>query len=142
MTEFVTQNGKKKVRIGVASFESTMDLKDAIFIELAHAGIKLDAAKLDIHNMEIDVGQIAAAALKVDSSKAVRNALFACMVKSTYDKEKITPETFEDPNARADYYEIAFAVIKENLAPFFSGLLLGLKAMGIERLAKSSQISK
>ena len=142
MTEFVTAHSSKKVKIGIASFEASMDLKDAIFTEMANAGIKIDATKLDINNMDFDVGQLAAAALKVDSSKLVRKALFDCLIKSTYDKEKITTATFEDPAARADYYEIAFACIKENLAPFFSGLLLGLKAMGIERLVKSNQTSK
>lgn len=68
--------------------------------------------------------------LAVDSSFDVDAYLWPCLIRCTRNGQKITEETFDDVGARADYYEIVEACLKENFSPLaaslssrFSGLL-------------------
>lgn len=126
MTEFTTSNGVDVV-INAAPFQDAIDLKDAIFDEIKSAGIDLsgfDLKKVDL-NKEVNgdlLSMIVKSALSVDSSKKVFKAVFKCLGRCTYNHEKITPNTFEEVEAREVYYEIVIACVKENLAPFIKGL--------------------
>lgn len=56
------------------------------------------------------------------SSPAVDRALKPCLIRSTYNGQKITDETFEPVEARADYVSVCLEVAKDNVLPFGSGL--------------------
>lgn len=118
--EFMTANNAKVV-IGPAAFKDAMALKSAITKEIANSDLDFDFEK------EINVGDFAKIALMIDSSSEVNKALFDCLSRCTYKGHKITEATFEDVEARKDYYEICIACVKENLLPFFESLHLKLK---------------
>lgn len=75
------------------------------------------------------------------ASDEVEEALWECMKVCQYNGERITPETFEPEDARADYLPAAWEVMVLNLAPFFKGLNLR-SLIGGGSTAKSSQSSE
>jgi len=114
--ELTGANGAKII-INVALFRETVALKNAI--SRALKGIKFDFKSFDLQNMSsLNVEEIIEPILSVDSSEEVLKCLFKCLKKSNYDGEKITEETFDDPENRADYYPIMIEVIRLNLLPF------------------------
>jgi hypothetical protein len=117
--EFTSQSGAK-VKISPADFEDAMDLQSAILKEASKAEFSLDGVDL---KSDIDLAGLIKAGMSVAASKDVREILFKCLVRCTYDGQKITKATFEPFEARKDYYEIVIACLKENLSPFFEGLL-------------------
>lgn len=125
MTEIEVTSGAKVV-INPADFQNAIALKNAIAAELGNSGIKLDS-DLDLSSIaEMDISvlnPLINAVLNVDSSPAVNTAIFNCLEKCLYNGGKITGKTFDSVEARADYYEIIIACLKENLAPFFKGLI-------------------
>lgn len=123
--EFTAQSGAK-VRINPADFRDAMALKSAIAKEISKSDFDLSAGSL---TDKIDIADFAKIALAVDSSDAVYDCVFKCLVRCTYDGQKITEATFEDVNSRQDYYEIVIACLKENLLPFFGGLVSKLKPL-------------
>lgn len=122
--EFTVPSGSDVI-ISIADWEDCIDLQDMILAELSQTGINLD------NRDDIDMGKILASGMKLAGSKPIRQALFKCLLRCTYNKEKITAKTFEDEKARGDYYEIALACIKVNLSPFFNSLLSKSKEVGI-----------
>lgn len=124
MTEIDVSSGAK-VSIFPADFESAMALKNAVANELSKSNINIE--NFDIANlMQQDISVLEPLfkmALAVDSSPSVNEALFACLSKCLYEGQKITKQTFDDVKAREDYYEIVFGCLKENLTPFFKGLV-------------------
>lgn len=131
MAEFTAQSGAK-VKIYAADFKDAIALKSAIAKELSKADFDLNLKSLQD---EIDLGNFAKIALAVDSSPVVYKHLFDCLVRCTYNGQKITEETFEEVSAREDYYEVVIACLKENLSPFFKGLISKLSPF----LDKASQ---
>lgn len=129
MPEITVPSGAKVV-VNQAGFQESMALKNAIVSELAKTNfaIGVDLKNLSL-NQELNLESLVGAAMTVDSSPRVYAALLPCLARCLYNAEKITEATFEKPEAREDYYEIVFAVLKENLGPFFKGLLSRLKAM-------------
>lgn len=123
--EFTAQSGAK-VRINPADFRDAMALKSAIAKEISKSDFDLSAGSL---TDKIDIADFAKIALAVDSSDTVYDCMFKCLVRCTYDGQKITEATFEDVNSRQDYYEIVIACLKENLLPFFGGLVSKLKPL-------------
>lgn len=57
----------------------------------------------------------------------VMDVVFKCAEKCVYVKKgvsmKVTQETFEDEEARKDFYEIMLKIAQENIKPFFGNLL-------------------
>lgn len=125
MTEFIAPSGAK-VKIALAAWRDAVALKAAIAKEIIGSKVELDAGIFS-GEAEINLLDITKLAALVDSSEAVYNAVFACLLKSTRDGERISENTFEPENARQDYYPIVIACLKENLAPFFKSLLSELK---------------
>lgn len=125
MLEFETENGAS-VKISVAPFRDTMELKNAITREVASSGANLDVENFSFDS-DIDPMTVFRIAASVDSSEAVYTALFKCLARCTYNGEKITEKTFEAVEARENYYEIALKCAEENLRPFFKGLFAKLK---------------
>ncbi len=72
----------------------------------------------------IGIQGVSEAFMLLTSSKVIRDRVFKALLRCTYNDIKITSSTFENnPKAKEDYQYIFFAVLKENLAPFFSFLL-------------------
>lgn len=112
--EFTSEETGAKIVINSCSFEDAFHLKSLIQKSLLDNNINLEKA------LDEDIFGII---LALDSSKEVFEAMFKCLVKSTYNNVKITKETFEDEKARADLYEIFFYCLKVNIYPFFKSLL-------------------
>lgn len=119
MADFTTKSGIK-VKINPADFEDAMDLQSAILKEASKADFSLEGVDL---KSDIDFSGLIKAGMSVAASKEVREILFKCLARCTYDGQKITKATFESPDARKDYYEVVIACLKENLLPFFEGLI-------------------
>jgi len=129
MREVKLSNGKL-FKVGMASFEDAIDLKDAVMAEL----VKIDPKLVDLEDLSLQklaeveikgkvLETIIKAALTVDSSKHVREIVFRCMKSSTYDSEKITMQTFEKADVRPYYYKMFYETVKENLLPFFQNVV-------------------
>jgi len=55
-------------------------------------------------------------------SDELEKCLWACMKRATYNGHKITPDTFEEIEARQDYLEVISEVGQFNLTPFLKSL--------------------
>lgn len=57
----------------------------------------------------------------------VMNLVFKCAERCVYIKkgvsQKITPDAFENEEARNDFYEVMYNIAYENVKPFFGNLL-------------------
>ena len=125
--EFTTENGAEVV-INEADFISSLKLKSAVLKAIKESGV--DIAKIDLEKITIaSLEPIIAIVLSADTSDDVQKAIFKCLLRCTYNKEKITESVFEKTAARKDYYEIVIACLKENLAPFFASPILKLKSL-------------
>lgn len=56
------------------------------------------------------------------SSQKIEEKLWVCMQRCTYNKLKITADTFEPVEAREDYLIACFEVMQENVRPFMKSL--------------------
>lgn len=102
-----------------ADFETGVRLYQTIAGELAKQNIELKELS------EAAIGGILAKALLVlIGSRAVYDVTWECLKKATLDGMKITKETFEDMDKRADFIPCAKEVIMLNIRPFISGLNL------------------
>ena len=130
--EFKAPSGAKVV-INPADFEAAMELKSCIMRELSKADVKMELSALakqqDGEQKDRDIADIVKLFATMDASRDVQNAVFDCLIRCTYSGEKITRNTFEDVNARQDYYDIIFHCIKENLTPFAKSLRLWFMTM-------------
>jgi len=127
--EFKAPSGAKVV-INPADFEAAMELKSCIMRELSKSDVKMElSAFARREDGENDIADIVKLFAAMDASKEVQNAVFDCLIRCTYGGEKITRNTFEDVNARQDYYDIVFYCIKENLSPFAKSLRLWFVTM-------------
>lgn len=68
---------------------------------------------------------------KIDGSPEFDTALWPCLVRCTYNKEKITQATFNNIKAREDYYAVVVNCIEVNLGPLFVSLCLQLSMWGL-----------
>jgi hypothetical protein len=128
------------IEIRVASFAEAMELKNAIAAVIAKGGVDISGLPTDENSikklMSSEVADVAASFFEplikalsaVDSDPRVYKAAFKCLRRCSYDGEMITENTFEDEDARGDYYMVMIDCLKVNLVPFFKGLLSGLKA--------------
>jgi hypothetical protein len=126
VVEFIATSGAK-VKINPAPFGAAISLKSALARELSAAKVDISIDLLNGMQKDINLVDFAKVALIVDSSDAVMDRLFDCLIRCSYNGEKITPGTFEDVDARQDYYEIMIACLKENLSPFFKSLISKLQ---------------
>lgn len=112
--EFTTEENGAKVVICAAPLMEAFNLKSLIQKALLTNNIKLEEA------LDNDIFSILMA---LDSSPEIFEAMFKCLEKSTYNNIKITKETFEPEQARADLYEVFYYCLKVNVYPFFKSLL-------------------
>lgn len=121
--EFIANSGAK-VKINVAPFGAAMKLKSAIQKKYAETGIEIagDFKELKLSELDLSIDKIAQLAMALDSSEEIYRALFDCLIRCTYNGEKITESTFEPVEAREDYYQIVIECLKVNFTPFLKGL--------------------
>ena len=105
------------LKISEASFEDAHALKCAVLSVAQKSGFKFEDLLGD-DNLNVVLNLV----ISLDSDKDVYNALWPCLEKCTYKKEKITKATFESPEMRKNYFPIAAKCIEENLTPFIVGL--------------------
>ncbi len=127
MSEFITEAGKK-VTINAAPFGAAISLKNAI--QKAILDQKINIAEIEFSEFKGEgISTLINLFATVDSNPEVEKALFTCLERCAYDKQKIIRDTFEDLEARASYYEIVIACVKENLLPFYAPLFSKLKKL-------------
>ncbi len=147
MVEFIGASGKKII-INPAPAADAFALKNAIHAKLHIPKINLDELKKGKGNIsdkikDMDVSEILATLaeniLTLDSDKDVNAALMGCLIRCTYDSEKIVLGTFDNIEAREDYYEIIEQCVRINLVPFYKGLISKWKAM-LQKFLKSNPL--
>ena len=134
--EFKGQTGKRIV-INVANFKESAQLKACIAKELLKQNIDIGNAdslaglKDELNNSVPKLLNTAKnLLLSCEVSEEFNKALFDCLRHCTYDSIQVREQLFDDvPEAREDYYMIVFECIKENILPFFKGLLSKLKTL-------------
>lgn len=139
MVELNLPSGKTAI-INVSDFQDGVKLQNRLIKEAAKEGVKeLDIKKFiqafqngNLLNADIDLNAIILAVIGAATSDEVYEALWPCLKKSTYDKERITKATFDSEEARGDFYPIAIECCKVNILPFWKALLS--KFDGIESI--------
>lgn len=136
MKEFNATNTGNRVVINVASLNEVIRLKNIITKEIVKSplGLKIVGNSNDLMDANVDITGIIEfvknVVLGLDGNEEFEQALFVCLRKCTYKTTLIINQELFDtlcPEAREDYYEIAFACIEENLKPFFKSLVSALK---------------
>lgn len=127
------------IKINPADFEAAENLKNAVLKELGASGIDIDGVSFD---SEIEVSSFLNTALKAASSQDIQAALYACLIRCTFEGEKITKDTFEPVENREHYYPIMLECLKVNLTPFFKGLISQFKGADFTALLKNTTIQK
>lgn len=110
--EFIAPSGAKVV-INSAPWRDAKQLKKAIEREIMVGGLNIPTI------------------LMVDSSDAVDAALWPCLARCLRNDQKIVEMTFDDLEARIDYYDIALECIKVNLGPLAERLRSKLQEFGL-----------
>jgi hypothetical protein len=137
--EFKTNNGIKVI-INAAPFEDAVTLKNAIISKLKFPkDIDIKGADFLSKLKEFDIAPFVETLMAIDSDAEVNKSLMKCLVRCSYDSEKITEKTFENEAAREDYYEIVFQCIKVNIYPFLKGLISKLNGLSALITSASQQ---
>lgn len=123
MVTFTAKSGAEIV-INAAPWQDAKRLKAAIENEAAKSQVPTN---FSAENLSAVFGT----ALKIDSSPEVDAALWPCLIRCTRGGKKIVESTFDDVEARSDYYEIIMACVKENFLPFVGDLYFLLAALGM-----------
>lgn len=121
MNEEVTLKSGRKLQLQIATFTVSMRLFKTIANELKVVDIKIDGLSME-KIKTTDVMVLKNAVLQLLGSDTLETAIRECMKCCLYDNQKIGPATFEPQDARRDYLECAWEVIKFNLSPFFGSL--------------------
>ena len=129
MPEFTSKSGAK-IAINPASFEAAQSLWSAV--QRGAADLKLSPDFLKEPESLLNL------ILTIDSSFSFKDALWACLIKCTRNDKKIEKSTFEDLEARKEYYEIVTPCVEINIGPFAESLFLELSAK-MMALTKSQQ---
>lgn len=138
MKDFIAENTQKRVVINCATMSEVMDLKREILKALKEEQLSNDliSGKGDLLDKEVNLTEILNFMknifITMDISRDLEEVIFKCLAHCTYDTVcVINRELFDTikPDARADYYEIVFACIEENLKPFMKSLISTFKKL-------------
>jgi hypothetical protein len=126
----ITVPSGAKVVINLAPWKDAKNLKKALEREAAAAG-----------NVPMNFMETSAllTLLKIDGSDAVDAALWPCLVRCTRNDVKIVEETFDEAEARKDYYDIIQACVKENLGPLVESLFSKFAGLALKEQAKADE---
>lgn len=115
-----------QVSITPADFVHANNLRKALMKSLK--GVPLGPELL-----EQNVSVLADLFSQVGTSDEVEAAIFSCGQKVLYEGAKFDRALFDDPKlgaqARRDFLEVSWIVIKENVGPFFVTALSSLKTL-------------
>ena len=115
MTHKITLPSGAELEITEAPFRIAEALNDALMEECGALQAQLSS--------EIDVkALLSRVVLKGFSSKKIKAAVWDCMARATYKGVKITQDTWEPTEARADYYVTCYHVAEVNVRPFMKDL--------------------
>lgn len=104
--------------VNEAPFADAKALFQAVASEMK--GLQFDAKK------ELDTGFMKDLLCTAIASEKIEECLKKCLIRSTYNKEKITDAIFENnTDARKDYLTVCYEVAKENVYPFLEGPFAG-----------------
>jgi hypothetical protein len=131
-----------KLTVAMAPFEDAIALYDAILKTIRGSQVSPEVLDTDIGNpMEMLRGNAALFTLAIDkgialvTSQEVRQALFRCFLKATYNNRAIDKDLFDDPKiaeqAREDMAEMSKHVAILNCKPFWKGTFSGLLAQSL-----------
>lgn len=110
----ITLPSGRKMEVVPAPFAEAKRLYQAFASEMK---------KVDLKSMEaMDVNSLKNAICAMVESSAMEAALWPCVIRCTYQGQKITAQTFEPLEAREDFMDIYYEVAQENIAPFLKGL--------------------
>lgn len=86
--------------------------------------IDIDIKAIDFKNPSYsDVIGFKGPLFNILSSKEVLEAAKICLTRCTYNGLKIDSMTFEARESRKDFLPVMYHVLKENISPFFEGLI-------------------
>ena len=118
----VTLKSGTVIGLQAADWETVGRLRRTVFAELAKAELGAGVSMEQL--MQMDVASLKNTVCGLLASEALEKCVFDCAKCCLYGEVKITRQTFEEPEARPDFYPAAWEVIKFNLAPFFANLEL------------------
>lgn len=119
MVEFTSKSGKTVI-VNKAPFEAA---------RLLWASIQLSAAEQKMSSDFLQEPEsLFTLILRIDSSESFNSALWPCLIRCTRDNKKIDKTTFDDMEARGEYYEIITRCVEENIGPFVESLFSELGA--------------
>ena len=122
MSEKVKLPSGTELDITLLPYEDAWEVQSVVATVLEQ--MKIDLKGLDLKNLlATDMLQFKGPILHLLSSKDVKDAAQKCFVKCTYSNRRIDSQTFEPKAARGDFIPAMFHVLKENISPFFGGLL-------------------
>lgn len=123
--ETVLKSGAK-IAVTPADFAVANALRKALM--KAMKGVPLGPEMLNQ-----DVGVLGDLISNVGTSDEVEAAIFACGQRVLYEGRKFEPSLFDDPTigaqARRDFLESSWVIVKENVYPFFETALSSLKTI-------------
>jgi len=121
------------VEITLSEFQIGFDLMRAVLKAARAGGIgsKMPEKLSDLAGLaNKDVKEIAGfidIIIDILASKEVEDLIYKCFEKCTYNNARITRDTWDKEDARGDFLWVAYIVGFENIRPFVSHLLSGLK---------------
>jgi hypothetical protein len=123
MMEYTSSNGAN-ITINASSFGDALLLKKEAVKIIKKSNIDIASIDLDFKNLKIEaIQKIINILLEADSNDDFEKAVFNCLKRCKYNDLKITRDTFEEIEARENYYEIVTKCIIENLSPFIKPLV-------------------
>lgn len=123
----ITLKSGATLQVSVASLASGKRLMKAVARELVTVKFDFEVKSLgDLLAQDINV--LKNILFQIIQSDQIEAATVDCMEKCLYNGERITKDTFEPINTRADYLAVLGEVMVENLRPFFEGLASLLSA--------------
>lgn len=119
----------KKLTVDIANFGTAIQLSQSILKCLKNVGIKLDKESLESVNFSnllespFLINALVQAALDVFTDSHIDAVFWEMAKKCTYDGLRVTEDLFNNSiEARQDFYQVKFLIMKENVLPFFPQL--------------------
>lgn len=108
--------------ITLLPYESAWDVSQRVTKALE--SVEIDVKAIDFKNPSYsDIIGFKGPLFNVLSSKEILEAAKICLVKCTYNNLRFDNMTFESKESRQDFLPVMYHVLKENISPFFEGLI-------------------
>ena len=118
---------KYTLKVAVSSYENASRLKDLFLNALKVKGIDFSSIKSieDVKKIDMDsdfVMAIVNCIRDIETNDEITKQVIKCAEKCVINKNKVTEDTFENPELWPHMVEIKIEVIKENVYPFLKNL--------------------